>query len=55
VPTVSVADAELAYQERGAGDTLVLIHGSGEQIEACGSGLDDLASRHRVIAYDRRG
>jgi pimeloyl-ACP methyl ester carboxylesterase len=46
---------DLAYEERGAGDTLVLIHGTGEQTELWGGALDELASRHRVIAYDRRG
>jgi pimeloyl-ACP methyl ester carboxylesterase len=52
---LAVDGVELAYHERGAGDTLILIHGTGEQSELWGRGLDDLASRHRVIAYDRRG
>ncbi len=55
MPTLSVHGVDLAYEDRGAGDTLVLIHGTGEQTELWGRGLDDLASSHRVIAYDRRG
>ncbi len=55
MPTLTVAGADLKYEERGEGGTLVLIHGTGEQTELWGPALDDLASRYRVIAYDRRG
>ncbi len=46
---------ELAYEERGSGDPLVLVHGTGPQIEFWEPAFDDLSARHRVIAYDRRG
>lgn len=52
---LTVDGAELAYEERGAGATLVLIHGSGEQTELWGRAFDELSRNHRVIAYDRRG
>lgn len=55
MPALNVDGTELAYQERGVGDTLVLIHGTGEQTELWGRALEELASRHRAIAYDRRG
>ncbi|MFF8955090.1 alpha/beta fold hydrolase [Streptomyces sp. NPDC014894] len=47
---------DLAYEERGAGEPLLLVHGSGAQA-ATGDGVADgiAAAGHRVIAYDRRG
>jgi pimeloyl-ACP methyl ester carboxylesterase len=54
VPSVEGAGVELAYEERGAGAPVVLVHGTGatrgfwaETVEALG---DDM----RTIAYDRR-
>jgi pimeloyl-ACP methyl ester carboxylesterase len=55
VPVLTVDGAELAYEERGAGDPLVLVHGSGTQLELWGSAVDELSIDRRVIAYDRRG
>ena len=55
MPNLAVAGVELTYEERGTGNALVLIHGTGEQIELWGRGLDELPRSHRVIAYDRRG
>jgi pimeloyl-ACP methyl ester carboxylesterase len=47
---------ELAYEERGSGEPLLLIHGTGCQTATWGRTFDDLAAAgHRVIAYDRRG
>ncbi|MER6910360.1 alpha/beta hydrolase [Streptomyces sp. NPDC000594] len=48
--------ADLAYEERGTGDPLLLIHGSGAEAatwDGVSGGL--AAAGHRVIAYDRRG
>lgn len=52
---LTVAGAELAYEERGAGDPLVLVHGTGFQTELWAPALDELSANHHVIAYDRRG
>src|ERR1700694_5594067 len=49
-------DIELYYEDHGAGDAVVLIHGyplSGSSWEKQIPGL--LATGHRVITYDRRG
>ncbi|MCX4703823.1 alpha/beta fold hydrolase [Streptomyces sp. NBC_01373] len=47
---------DLAYEEHGSGEPLLLIHGSGAQAATWGRSVDDLATAgHRVIAYDRRG
>jgi pimeloyl-ACP methyl ester carboxylesterase len=54
MPSVPVDGVELAYEERGGGDPVLLIHGTG------GNVWDPLpemlaSAGHRVIAYDRRG
>ncbi|MEU5403561.1 alpha/beta hydrolase [Streptomyces sp. NPDC005963] len=47
---------DLSYEERGAGEPLLLIHGSGAQAATWDGVADDIAAAgHRVIAYDRRG
>ncbi|NGO08924.1 alpha/beta hydrolase [Streptomyces sp. HC44] len=47
---------DLAYEEHGSGEPLLLIHGSGAQAATWGRTVDDLAAAgNRVIAYDRRG
>jgi len=54
MPTVPVDGVELAYDERGGGDPVLLIHGTGGNIWDPLPGM--LASAgHRVIDYDRRG
>lgn len=53
---LSYEGADLAYEERGSGEPLLLIHGTGAQAATWGRTVDDLAAAgHRVIAYDRRG
>ncbi|MBV9140397.1 MAG: alpha/beta hydrolase [Pseudonocardiales bacterium] len=53
---VLVPGAELVYDEQGAGEPLVLVHGTGGQASSWGGALGDLAAGgYRVIAYDRRG
>jgi pimeloyl-ACP methyl ester carboxylesterase len=55
MPTLTLPDAELHYEEVGSGTPLVLLHGLG------GSGADwaaqvaAFAPRHRVITVDTRG
>ena len=55
MPSVEGAGVELAYDERGEGEPVVLVHGTGaergfwaETVAALGDGV-------RAIAYDRRG
>jgi len=54
VPTVPVEGVELAYEERGSGDPVLLVHGTGGNIW---DPLPEMlaSAGHRVIAYDRRG
>src|SRR5690242_14794703 len=54
---VQIGDVRLHYVERGCGDPLVLLHGSGSMIQDFAtSGLLTLAAgRYRVIAFDRPG
>jgi non-heme chloroperoxidase len=46
---------EIHYVERGAGDPVVLVHGSGAtDARTWGSQLDPLAAHYRVLAYSQR-
>jgi hypothetical protein len=54
---LEVMGARLHYVERGAGDTVVLLHGNGSMIqdfEASGL-IDQIAENNRVIVFDRPG
>jgi pimeloyl-ACP methyl ester carboxylesterase len=55
VPSVEGAGVELAYEERGGGRPLVLVHGTCLTRGAWGGVLDELDDGYRAIAYDRRG
>lgn len=56
VTTIPVDGADLAFDERGSGEPLVLVHGTGAQASSWGRSVDDLAAGGRhVVAYDRRG
>jgi pimeloyl-ACP methyl ester carboxylesterase len=46
---------ELYYETRGAGDCLVLTHGSWTDGAGWGPAVDLLADRYRVVVWDRRG
>lgn len=48
-------DVELHYREQGAGETLILLHGNGEDGSYFGHQIDAFALRFRVIALDTRG
>jgi pimeloyl-ACP methyl ester carboxylesterase len=53
--TVEVAGVELAYEERGAGAAVLLVHGMADRASGWGEVAAALAGEARVIAYDRRG
>jgi pimeloyl-ACP methyl ester carboxylesterase len=56
VGRIPVPGAKLVYDEQGAGEPLVLVHGTGAQASTWGRAVGDLAAGgYRVIAYDRRG
>jgi len=46
---------DLFYKEAGDGPPILLIHGGCSHADVWGRSFSDLASDHRVIAYDRRG
>lgn len=54
---LDVDGVRLHYIERGQGEPVVLIHGNGTMIQdfAVSGLVDRLASRHRVIVFDRPG
>ncbi len=49
-----LGDAQLHYLDHGAGDPVVLIHGTASDYRAWKPQMDPLGRRHRVIAYSRR-
>ncbi|MBX5441407.1 MAG: alpha/beta hydrolase [Solirubrobacteraceae bacterium] len=55
MPIVEGAGVELAYEERGAGPAVLLVHGMGEDRRAWADVAAALAGGARAIAYDRRG
>src|SRR5262245_42320073 len=55
MPTVTVADATLSYEEQGAGDPLVLAHGFTSAGAAWADVATAFADRYRVIVPDLRG
>ena len=48
-------DVDLHYEEAGEGETLILLHGNGEDGTYFEHQIDAFASRFRVIALDTRG
>jgi 3-oxoadipate enol-lactonase len=48
-------DIDVAWFEAGRGETLVLIHGLGDDHRAWRRTLPDLMLHHRVVLYDLRG
>jgi pimeloyl-ACP methyl ester carboxylesterase len=53
--TLHVPGAQLAYEVRGSGPVLLLIHGGGGDARAFNSVARHLASQYTVVTYDRRG
>ncbi|MGH3006572.1 MAG: alpha/beta fold hydrolase [Gaiellaceae bacterium] len=52
---IRVNDVSLYYEERGAGEPILCIHGTGSSAAFWADALDELAKHGRAIAYDRRG
>lgn len=50
-----VPGAQLAYEVRGSGPLLLLIHGGGGDARAFNSVARHLAGQYTVVTYDRRG
>ena len=48
-------DIKLNYEERGKGDTLILLHGNGEDHTGFSSQIEYFSRKYRVIALDTRG
>jgi len=53
--TTMVNGVELYHEERGAGDCLVLTHGSWTDGSGWEPAVDRLAERYQVVVWDRRG
>jgi pimeloyl-ACP methyl ester carboxylesterase len=52
---VNGTGTEFFLREAGDGPPILLIHGMGGDADVWGEAFDQLAEKHRVIAYDRRG
>jgi pimeloyl-ACP methyl ester carboxylesterase len=55
VPEVLANGVSLYYEEHGAGDPIVCLHGSGSSAAMWSDAAEELATRGRTIVYDRRG
>jgi esterase len=55
VPELTVNGVSLYYEEHGAGEPIVCLHGSGSSAAFWTDAAHVLATRGRVIVYDRRG
>jgi pimeloyl-ACP methyl ester carboxylesterase len=54
VESVSVDGTTLAYRERGAGETVVFVHGSASDLRSWDQQLPAIGTSYRAIAYSRR-
>jgi pimeloyl-ACP methyl ester carboxylesterase len=54
MPTAQLGETSLEYIDRGAGDPVVLVHGSLGDLRSWEPQVQSLAEDHRVIAYSRR-
>ena len=52
---IRVNGVSIYYTERGDGEPILCIHGTGSSAALWGDAVDELARRGRTIAYDRRG
>jgi pimeloyl-ACP methyl ester carboxylesterase len=55
VPTVSVSDGHLYFEEAGRGPAVVLAHGGGGDLSQWRHQVLDFSRGYRVIAFDARG
>ena len=54
LPSAAVNGTTLAYRDQGAGEPVVLVHGSASDIRTWDGVLPALVASHRAIAYSRR-
>ncbi|MGH3072905.1 MAG: alpha/beta fold hydrolase [Gaiellaceae bacterium] len=52
---ISVNGVSLYYEEHGAGEPILCIHGTGSSAVMWADAVDELAAHGRTIVYDRRG
>jgi len=52
--TATVNGVSLAYRERGSGDPVVFVHGSGSDLRTWEGQMAAIGARHRAVAYSRR-
>jgi pimeloyl-ACP methyl ester carboxylesterase len=55
VPTVLVNGVSLYYEEHGAGEPILCIHGTLSSAALWSEAAAELGTRGRAIVYDRRG
>lgn len=55
MPHVGANGVSLYYEEHGAGDPIVCIHGTSSSAAVWGEAITEVAEHGRTIAYDRRG
>lgn len=55
MPELRVNGVSLYYEEHGAGEPIVCLHGAGSSAAVWGDAVARLAKRGRAIAFDRRG
>jgi pimeloyl-ACP methyl ester carboxylesterase len=55
MPTITTNGAELYYEVRGSGPSVLLVHGGGGDCGTVVRLADSLARHFTVVAYDRRG
>ncbi len=55
MPVTRIRDLDVYHEERGAGDTVLLIHGLGSSTEDWAPQVDALCALFHVITYDVRG
>jgi pimeloyl-ACP methyl ester carboxylesterase len=55
MPEARVNGVSLYYEERGSGDAILGIHGTGSSTAFWSDAAAELATRGRTITYDRRG
>ena len=55
MPKLRVNGVSLHYEEQGAGEPILCIHGTGSSAALWSDAAGELATHGRAIAYDRRG
>jgi pimeloyl-ACP methyl ester carboxylesterase len=54
MPDIQLPNMRLYYEEHGAGDPILCIHGPSSSAMVWGTAVEELARLGRVIVYDRR-